>query len=110
MSTKPKFEIEDVDLDAEEVYVNGERLTEAKVNAAAEELERRDARDRAANLIPGGKSLSGDGSHSPVLQARVPADVRARLDAIADRRGVRTSKLLREAINQFIEREEAATA
>jgi hypothetical protein len=99
-------EISDIDLDQEEVYVNGERFTEADAAAMAEELERT-SRERSANLIPGGKSLSGDGTHSPIVQARVSASVRAKLDAIAERRGVRPSRLLREAIDQFIEREES---
>jgi hypothetical protein len=102
-------EISDIDLDQEEVYVDGKRFTEADASAMADELERT-AHERAANLIPGGKSLSGDGSHSPVLQARVPAQVRARFDAIAERRGVRPSRLLREAIDQLIEREEGLSA
>jgi hypothetical protein len=99
-------EISDIDLDQEEVYVNGERFTEADAAAMADELERT-SRERSANLIPGGKSLSRDGTHSPVVQARVSASVRAKLDAIAERRGVRPSRLLREAIDQFIEREES---
>jgi Ribbon-helix-helix domain len=101
-----EVEASDIDLDHEEVYLNGERFTEARASEMAAELERT-SRERTANLIPGGKSLSGDGTHSPVVQARVSVSVRAKLDTIAERRGVRTSRLLREAIEQFIEREES---
>lgn len=99
-------EVSDVDLTQEAVYVNGERLTDERVERMAAESVRL-ARAREANLVPGGKSLSGDGTHSPIVQTRVPVGVRMRLQAIAQRRGVRTSKLLREAIDQFIEREES---
>jgi hypothetical protein len=98
--------VEDIDLAEEEIIVDGERLTDERADAIAEDVL---AKVRARNLIPGGKSLSGGGKHSPVVQARVPEDVRARLEAIAERRGVRPSRLLREAIDQFIEREDQAT-
>lgn len=100
---KPKIQVGDIDLDKEVVIVNGERLTEADALAVTEELAGRERSN--ANLIPGRKSLSGGGEHSPIVQTRVPVEVRARLQAIAERRGVRTSKLLREAIDQFIEHE-----
>lgn len=96
-------EVSDIDLGQEDFQFQGERLTEERAGRLAEEHF-----GRSRNLVPGGKSLSGDGSHSPVVQARVSFEVRTRLDAIAERRGVRTSRLLREAIDQFIEREEAA--
>lgn len=97
-------EVDDVDLEQEAVYVNGVRLTDERVEQMAAESVAL-ARSREANLVPGGKSLSGDGTHSPVMQTRVPAAVQARFREIAARRGVRPSKLLREAIDQFIERE-----
>lgn len=99
-------EVSDVDLDEEAVYVNGERLTDERVERMAAESVRL-ARAREAYLVPGGKSLSGDGTHSPIVQTRVSADVRAKLQEIAKRRGVGTSKLLREAIDQFLDREGA---
>jgi hypothetical protein len=102
--SKPHIRIGDVDLDEEVVIVNGERFTEQDANDLADELSGRERSN--ANLQPGGKSLSGGGKHSPVLQARVPADVRARFDAIAEQRGVTPSRLLREAIDQLIAREE----
>ncbi|MCA4760894.1 ribbon-helix-helix domain-containing protein [Mycobacterium avium subsp. hominissuis] len=94
--------VEDIDLAEEEIIVDGQRLTDERADEITADVL---AKVRARNLIPGGKSLSGDGTHSPIVQTRVPAEVRAKLQQIAERRGVRTSKLLREAIDQFIERE-----
>jgi hypothetical protein len=100
----PAFiELDDVDLDQEVAIVNGQRLPSKTPTT----WPTSSAPPSESNLIPGGKSLSGDGSHSPVVQARVPEEVRARLNAIAERRGVRPSRLLREAIDQLIEREES---
>lgn len=99
--------VEDVDLAEEEIIVDGERLTDERADEITADVL---AKVRARNLIPGGKSLSGDGTHSPVVQTRVPAEVRFKLQVIAERRGVRPSKLLREAIDQFIEREESRSA
>lgn len=94
--------VEDIDLAEEEIIVDGQRLTDERADEITADVL---AKVRARNLIPGGKSLSGDGTHSPIVQTRVPAELRAKLQQIAERRGVRTSKLLREAIDQFIERE-----
>lgn len=93
-------EVSDIDLDEEDFQFHGRRLTEARAGRAAEAVFR-----RSDNLIPGGKSLSGGGQHSPIVQTRVPVATRDKLQQIAKRRGVRTSKLLREAIDQFIEHE-----
>lgn len=102
--TNHKIHNEDIDVDKEIVIVNGERFTEQDAEDLDAELSGRDRSN--ANLVPGRKSLSGAGEHSPIVQTRVPTTVRVKLQKIADRRGVRTSKLLREAIDQFIEREE----
>lgn len=97
-------EITDVDLDQEEVYVNGERLTEVRAMQMAEEAERT-SRQRDANLIPGGKSLSGRGKHSPVVQVRVSETTRAKLQAIAKARKMSVSKLSRKVLDEFVERQ-----
>ncbi|ULP49210.1 ribbon-helix-helix protein, CopG family [Mycolicibacter virginiensis] len=41
-----------------------------------------------------------------MVQARVPATLHAKLQALADRRHISLSKLLREAIHEFMERKE----
>ncbi|WFN94157.1 MULTISPECIES: ribbon-helix-helix protein, CopG family [Gordonia] len=89
--------IENVDLDAEEVRVNGERYTEADAEDDAAWAEGA-ARRRASNLVPGGKSLSGGKAHSPVLNVRVPASVKDALDAEAKAAGIGTSKLVRRIL------------
>ena len=60
------------------------------------------ARVRARNLIPGGKSLSAPGRHSPVVQARVPEELHERLTAEAAARGVSVSRLAREALEHYL--------
>ncbi len=57
------------------------------------------------NLRPGGKSLSGNGKHSPVVQVRVSEQTRDKLRAIAKARGMSVSKLSRKVLDQFVERE-----
>jgi predicted HicB family RNase H-like nuclease len=96
----PDAEIDDVDLGEEEVYFNGERLTEER----AEELARATLVEaRRRNLIPGGKSLSGGGKHSPTLQFRVPQHLRDELERRAAAEGVSISKLARRALEQYLE-------
>ncbi len=88
-----------IDLNEEEFYYHGERLTEERAEQIAqetlEELRRR-------NLLPGGKSLSGDGKHSPTVQFRVPETLRARLDERAKAEGISPSKLARKALEQYL--------
>jgi len=98
--------IEDANLNEREIYYQGERLTEARAAelgeiAAREAEQTRDA--RTANLIPGGKSLSGGSKHSPVVQARVSEETRAKLEAIALVLGMSVSKLLRKVIENYVE-------
>lgn len=54
------------------------------------------------NLRPGGKSLTGGSAHTPNLTVRLPSETRARLDAIAEQRGHRTSKLVRAIIDEWL--------
>lgn len=70
---------------------------------AAEDYAERvldDARRR--NLIPGGKSLSGGRTHSPVVQARVSAELHSKLTSRAAEEGVSVSKLTRKAIERYL--------
>src|SRR6516165_666349 len=87
--------IEVADLENEEYYVEGERLTEEHAEQLAAEML---ARVRAKNLRPGSKSLSGDRKHSPVVQVRVSEHTRDKLRAIAKARGVSVSKLSRKVL------------
>lgn len=94
--------VEVVDLNEEEIYVDGERLTEERAEKLAAEVL---AKATALNLRPGGKSLSGEGKHSPVVQVRVSEHTRDKLRAIAKARGMSVSKLSRKVLDQFVERE-----
>lgn len=94
----------EVDLDEEEIYFRGERLTEERAEQIAEEAL---AAARAKNLIPGGKSLSGKGDHSPAIHVRVPAQVRRELSERAGRKGVSVSKLVRGYIEDALSRDAA---
>lgn len=93
--------IEDIDLETEEVYINGVRLTNERAEEMAAEAERI-SRERDANLIPGGKSLSGGGKHSPVIQTRVSESTRDKLQAIATARKMSVSRLSRQVLDEFV--------
>lgn len=95
----PDAEVSDIDLDSEKIYFRGERLTEKR----AEELSSIAlAAFRSRNLVPGGKSLSRDGSHSPRVQFRVPEKMRATAQKRAEREGVSLSVLARRALEQYL--------
>lgn len=97
-------EVTEVDLETEEIYVNGERLTNERVEQIAAQSVRL-AREREANLVPGGKSLSGGTKHSPAVQVVVSEATHARLKALAQSRKVSVSKLLRPVLDEFVERQ-----
>jgi hypothetical protein len=96
----PDTEIEDVDLDQEDIRLpDGRRLS----NELAEKMARDGmAEARHRNLIPGGKSLAGDGSHSPRVQFRLPESLRAKAEAKAADEGVSLSVLAREALERYV--------
>jgi hypothetical protein len=94
--------VEIAELERDEYYVGGERLTEERAEKIAAEVL---AKAQAMNLRPGGKSLSGNGKHSPVVQVRVSEQTRDKLRAIAKARGMSVSKLSRKVLDQFVERE-----
>jgi predicted HicB family RNase H-like nuclease len=92
--------ISSIDLDKETFTLpDGRRLT----NELAAELAA-EGRDeiRRRNLIPGRKSLSGDGTHSPTIRVRVPSDLHAAAEARAEAEGVTLSTLAREALTAYL--------
>lgn len=92
--------VEDIDLDQEDVRLpDGRRLTDDLAERMARE-GRDEARRR--NLVPGRKSLSGDGSHSPRVQFRLPESLRAAAEAKAAEKGVTVSVLAREALERYL--------
>ncbi|WP_158542819.1 ribbon-helix-helix domain-containing protein [Phytoactinopolyspora halophila] len=103
MTRKPKIDdtttIRDINLDQEEVHFQGERLTEQRAEQVAEETL---AKLRNKNLIPGGKSLSGGGKHSPTVQFRVPEELREEVERRAAAEGVSVSKFARHALEEYL--------
>lgn len=97
---RPDTLIEDVDLDEEEVRLpDGRRLT----NELAEEIaESALTAARRRNLIPGRKSLSKSGAHSPVVHFRLSEDLHQALETRAAEEGKTLSKVAREAIEQYL--------
>ncbi|OMC46867.1 hypothetical protein A5742_25370 [Mycolicibacterium fortuitum] len=100
---EPIIETEDVDLGAEVIHVgDGQRLTEELADTVADQLAQTGRERSMANLVPGRKSLSGEGQHSPVVQARVPVDVRDELEELAGVQGQKPSKFVRKALEDSI--------
>jgi predicted HicB family RNase H-like nuclease len=93
-------EISPIDLDREEFTLRGgRRLTEALAKELADEAR---AEIRRGNLIPGRKSLSASGQHSPVIHVRVPEQLHERAERRAAAEGVSLSKLAREALEAYL--------
>lgn len=84
-----------IDLDVEDVRLaDGTRLTEARAEALAEEV--------LTSLGRGRPSLTAPGERSPQLRLSVPAELRDRLQAQADREHRSVSAVAREALEQFL--------
>jgi hypothetical protein len=84
-----------IDLDVEDVRLaDGTRLTEAKAHSLAQEVLTRTGRGRP--------SLTAPGERSPQLRLSVPAELRTRLQAQADREHRSVSALAREALERFL--------
>lgn len=81
-----------------EVTIDGEPYDQAAIDRRVDAMVAK----RQRNLIPGGKSLSGEGAHSPVLQVRVSESMHDELGARAEAEGISISKLTRKAIDQFL--------
>lgn len=97
---KPTDKISDIDLDSEEFYLpDGRQLTEELAEEIAAETL---VEARLRNLIPGGKSLTGDGQHSPVLQVRLPQDLKDQLQLRAKEEHRSASAVAREAIEKYL--------
>lgn len=85
----------DIDLDVEIVKdKKGRRITERRARAIAVET--------LVKAGVGRPSLTGPGSHSPEIKARVPAELRDRLAAAARDRGTTSSTLIREALERYL--------
>ncbi|WP_157749659.1 hypothetical protein [Jatrophihabitans sp. GAS493] len=90
----------DLGLDEEEfILKDGRRLTNELADEIANEML---AEVRRRNLIPGGKSLSGGSVHSPRVQFRVPEELRAQAERVAEDEGVSLSALARHALEDYV--------
>lgn len=88
----------DIDLDKEEVYLKGgTRLTEAEAKAFSERVLTQ-ARRR------GRPSVSEVAVRTPNLTVRVPPDVRAELERIAQAQGRRLADVSRDAFTEYAAR------
>ena len=85
----------DINLDIEVVRdKKGRRITEARAQRLAEEA--------LAKAGVGRPSLTAPGARSPEVKARVPAELKHRLEREAKRRGATTSTLIREALDRYL--------
>ncbi|MDR1213937.1 MAG: DNA-binding protein [Propionibacteriaceae bacterium] len=88
----------DGDLDETPVYIDGRRYTEADAEADADRAEQMLRDGLVPGLIPGGKSLSGGGKHSPVVRVVLSEDTLAQVKARATQSHMSVSKYLRRMI------------
>ena len=95
-----KVRNEDLGITPETEFVVDSNNVAGLTDDQAEELALEAIRRR--NLIPGGKSLSGGGKHSPVLQVHLSEGTRARLHERAQSAGVSDSKIARAAIETYL--------
>lgn len=85
--------IENIDLDIEVVYFEGERLTEASAEAIARAIAARHGRK-------GGRPRLAE--ETSRLGLRLPRELRERLRKAAHRVGASESELVREAIDDYL--------
>ena len=74
---------------------DGRRLTEDELDALVDRAERLGP---PPGLVPGGKSLSGDGSHSPLFTIRLDKATTQAVRERARREGKSPAKLLRQIV------------
>lgn len=86
--------VRDINLDSEEFIGGGERLTATRAAEIADRLERHRGRP----------SLTAPGAHSPVLNLRVSQDTKDQLEQLAETSGRRQSEIVREALNEYLNR------
>lgn len=93
-------EISTIDLHREEFTLrDGRRLTEELADQLAHQAQ---DEIRRRNLVPGRKSLSGSGQHSPTIRVRVPEQLREQAERRAADEGVSLSALTREALEHYL--------
>ncbi len=89
----------DVDLEAEEVYLEGgHRLTDELAAEIAEEAIAGHYR------APGRPSITGPRQHTPKVTLRIREETRHALEEIASKQGRRLADVGREAFEEYISR------
>lgn len=80
----------------EEVYDSkGNRIDQDYIDRAVEDVHRQ--------LGPGRPSLTSPGAVSPEIKARVPADLKRRVEELVKREGISVSAFVREALEEHLE-------
>ena len=87
--------VEDVNLDEEEIYLDGERLTEARARSLAVEIGRRFG-------SRGGRPALTPGAPSRQKAVRLSVDQADQLARAASERGVRESDVIRDALDAYL--------
>lgn len=97
---RPDERIEDVDLEQTDVRLrDGRRLTDTVADELADEML---AEARRRGVLPGRRSLTRQGVHSPRVQFRVPESLRDAAEERAAREGISLSELAREAPEHYL--------
>jgi hypothetical protein len=95
---------DEVDLDTEVITLgDGTRLTTERAEEWADEYERRE-------ITKGRPSLHGGTGPSPRIGTRVPRQLLDRVDALAEAQGIDRAKLLRFAIEEYVNAHPATSA
>lgn len=94
----PDAIIEDVDLDEEPLVLPSGQVLDEK--AAAE--YGKEVAARAATRRRGRPSLTAPGVHSPKVSSRVTPELRAAIDEIAEREGLRPAEVVRRALEDYV--------
>jgi hypothetical protein len=94
----PTTRIRDTDLDLEPITLPSGQVLDEKAAAAYGEA----AASRVAARRRGRPSLSAPGVESPQVSSRVSPDLRAAIDAIATRDGVRPAAVVRAALEEYV--------
>lgn len=90
----PDATVSNIDLDTEEFYYRGKRLTEADAEKLAEKVLQKAGRGRP--------SLTGKAQRSPQVAFRLPPELRAKAEKRAAREGKRVSEIAREALEHYL--------
>lgn len=81
----------------------GDKVYDSKGNLIDHDYIDRAIEDVHRQLGRGRPSLTAPGAVSPEIKARVPADLKRRVEQVAKRQGKSTSAVVREALERHLE-------